>query len=208
MILDQQAQAITRRSLECDQPCIDVTAVAAGGAPPYEFLWQDGVTGPVRRLCALAETTYTVQVRDSSAGLLPPTTAQVTLLPAACGDDAGLPPADSSGCETFPLDQVVYCGNVGTVAHGPQLHASQPYSLRVHANLSAAGRVQINGVDASCTVHEALATIMVPANQPSDMACVTPLGEYVQLLLVPVYGAATELLLANGGALEICPGCP
>src|SRR5688572_20132739 len=38
----------------CTNDCAEVEAVASGGYRPYTFVWEDGSTNPVRRLCPTA----------------------------------------------------------------------------------------------------------------------------------------------------------
>jgi hypothetical protein len=56
-------------ALTCGEPCVDLTASASGGVPPYAFRWEDGSMLATRRVCPLATSHYQVRVTDQSGAV-------------------------------------------------------------------------------------------------------------------------------------------
>ncbi|MBI2268748.1 MAG: SBBP repeat-containing protein [Bacteroidetes bacterium] len=67
----------------CPGVCATITASAVGGAPPYTYLWSNGVTtqNNTPAPCPLVTTTYTVTIKDTG-GNTSTSTAVVTVNPA------------------------------------------------------------------------------------------------------------------------------
>jgi hypothetical protein len=54
-------------TLTCDGDCVEVTAVAEGGNPPYAFAWRDGTKQASRTLCPAEDATFKVDVTDTAS---------------------------------------------------------------------------------------------------------------------------------------------
>lgn len=90
-------------TLSCESECADVLAVAEGGREPYAFVWEDGSTNPMRRVCPTATARYAVSVTDSGvrSGELrrPPQTVEAALTANRIACD---PPSVDSGAPPVP----------------------------------------------------------------------------------------------------------
>ncbi len=62
---DAKAIEVDVVTVSCVGECVEVTAVAKGGNPPYAFTWDDGSSDVTRTLCPDADTTFTVTVTDT-----------------------------------------------------------------------------------------------------------------------------------------------
>jgi hypothetical protein len=49
----------------CPPACVQLSALAGGGVPPYTYVWSPGGSGQTINPCPTANTTYTVTVTDS-----------------------------------------------------------------------------------------------------------------------------------------------
>jgi hypothetical protein len=95
-------------TLSCSNACADVEAVAVGGYEPYAFVWEDGTTSPVRRVCPTSTTRYEITVTDAgTSGELPkpPRTVKAPLTAnlIQCAD-GGVPVPDAGAvgpCESL-----------------------------------------------------------------------------------------------------------
>ena len=56
--------------LQCDAGCAEVSAIARGGNPPYEFVWDDGTKGAMRKLCPDTPGKRSVKVTDTEVASL------------------------------------------------------------------------------------------------------------------------------------------
>jgi hypothetical protein len=91
--IERDQSQVSTVALACGG-CADIEAVASGGNPPYSFVWEDGSTGPSRRVCPKSTTTYEVTVTDTAVTSgefpRPPRTGRATLTAtASCAPDAG-----------------------------------------------------------------------------------------------------------------------
>jgi hypothetical protein len=64
--IEQNQVAVTFVAVACAGDCADVQAVASGGTPPYSFLWDNGSTSAVRRVCPTPDASYDVRVTDTA----------------------------------------------------------------------------------------------------------------------------------------------
>jgi len=105
--IEQGTVAVNLVTLSCTGDCATVQAVGLGGDPPYTYVWENGSTSAVRRVCPTADTDYSVKVTDTGgAGEIPrpPQTASasVTADVLACPDgglrDAASPVLSTDGC--------------------------------------------------------------------------------------------------------------
>jgi hypothetical protein len=208
-ILDAHGQPIAQEQLTCDAPCLEVSASARGGQPPYAYQWADAVEGPTRTLCPDSETIYTVRVRDSSdaSPSPPPSAAEVALRPGACTPDGGVGPAVSTDCETFTVGEYLMCGNAGTSGRMPRLHAGAAYTLHARGNLATAGSLQVAGVGDNCGFSEVLGSWFMPVGPSDVQLCVRPSREETTLIITVLSGGSAEFLTNADSVIALCSGC-
>jgi hypothetical protein len=175
----------------CPGQCVNLTAAAVAGTPPYSYKWTGGVTGtaPTQRICPTATTTYSITATDSSGhgGELATSSARatasatVTVTPTCKSADAG--PIATDGLticshtwtatpevwsSTSLVNNTTFPGAIATDAQGDILVAE---SL-VQSNGQAVGFVE--KLDPQCNV--LWTKQYVAQTPPALIANVVPVG--------------------------------
>lgn len=130
--IELQGAAASAVTVSCDEPCVDLSAVAAGGSAPYQFTWQDGATTSSRHECPTVTTTYTVTATDTPSptaefSLTAETAAaSITLQVSTCmiaappaqPDPPAMPPSEltPSVCPSVPT-ALLHVSNAGDGTH-------------------------------------------------------------------------------------------
>jgi hypothetical protein len=86
--------------------CVEVSAVASGGTPPYSYEWSNGVTTESFMACPQQSTAYTVTVTDANSCTFVSET-RVCALNVLCGKNLNkialchCPPGNPNNCKTL-----------------------------------------------------------------------------------------------------------
>ena len=119
---DATGAALTRLALACGE-CAEIEAVASGGTPPYQLVWDDQSTEARRRLCPASSSTVSVSVSDTAVAAeefghpsatrreslsveVGSCTTPITKPAAGCHPDEG-PRCDLGGGKLLPEDLTV-----------------------------------------------------------------------------------------------------
>jgi len=108
-ITDGEAMTLTIVTLGCAGACADVEAVATGGNPPYQFVWDDGATTARRHVCLDATMQLSVTATDTALATdefqheAQTAIAKLNAQVLECNDAGTPPPNDCGAGATLPF---------------------------------------------------------------------------------------------------------
>lgn len=203
MIVDGAGWPTTSAELSCESPCIDVSAVATGGAGAYTFAWSDGATDAARSLCPSSDATYSVVVRDDTPAGMATASIALTTTPCPLPDGGAITPPD--GCEPDPLVLRALSCSFDGVPGALVLRAGQSYTVRLHSNLTSESMVQLQGWMACSAV--TLDMVTLPAGPFDVVRCIAAEAEDRWLALGLFSGLDGAIWTPEGLSGEVCAGC-